>query len=174
MSAPKKTGFTLVELLVVIAIIAVLSVIGITVFSGIQKNARDARRRADIDAIAKAFEIKYNNIGAYEDLTPEVNQDLFASKQFPKDPQGENYTIVKNPTTGGFRICAALQDNPACSSPSQNCICKSSLQAEGPPISGITADTSQPVTNPDAVGFTSTPTTITDDNQLSSFWNQGD
>ena len=37
-------GFTLVELLVVVAIIAVLSVIGITIFTGVQKNARDARR----------------------------------------------------------------------------------------------------------------------------------
>ncbi len=54
----KKSGFTLVELLVVISIIAILSVVGITLFSGVQKNARDARRRGDIDAIAVALESK--------------------------------------------------------------------------------------------------------------------
>jgi len=145
----KKSGFTLVELLIVIAIIAVLSIIGITIYSGIQKNARDSRRKADIDAITKAFEVKYNSTGTYGDLNPSLdeNKQLFASKQFPKDPQGADYTIIKNPTTGGYRICSILEGNsqPACSAPSATCICKSSLEAEAPPASGGTA-----VTNPDA------------------------
>lgn len=53
----KSNGFTLIELLVVISIIAILSVIGMAVFSSVQKSARDARRRMDIEAIAKAFEM---------------------------------------------------------------------------------------------------------------------
>ena len=56
----RKSGFTLIELLVVISIIAVLSVIGMVVFSGVQKGARDAKRRGDVDAIAKALELHYN------------------------------------------------------------------------------------------------------------------
>lgn len=52
----KNKGFTLVELLVVVSIIAILSVIGLTIFTSAQKNARDARRKADIDAIANAIE----------------------------------------------------------------------------------------------------------------------
>lgn len=74
-------GFTLVELLVVITIIAILSVIGITVFSGVQKNARDARRRGDIDALAKAAELNYS--GVYY-LFPDGS--AFASGTVPKDP----------------------------------------------------------------------------------------
>lgn len=49
-------GFTLIELMVVISIIAVLSVIGITVYSGVQKSTRDAKRRADLHAIQLALE----------------------------------------------------------------------------------------------------------------------
>lgn len=49
-------GFTLVELLVVVAIIAILSVIGLTIFTSAQSNARDARRKSDIEAIANALE----------------------------------------------------------------------------------------------------------------------
>lgn len=74
-------GFTLIELLVVISIIAILSVIGITVFTGVQKGARDAKVKSDIQAYAKAFELKYNN-GTY---TAPVASD-FGSGDFPVDP----------------------------------------------------------------------------------------
>ena len=51
-----RSGFTLIELLVVISIIAVLAVIAAVIFSGVQSRARDAKRRADVTAIAKAYE----------------------------------------------------------------------------------------------------------------------
>lgn len=53
----KKRGFTLIELLVVVGIISILSVIGISVYGGARYRANDARRRLDIDAIAKALEV---------------------------------------------------------------------------------------------------------------------
>lgn len=133
-------GFTLVELLVVVAIIAILSVIGIAVFTGIQKSARDSKRRGDIEAITKAYEVKYNNTGTYRDLTPTLqeNQELFASKQFPKDPKGGDYAIIQNPTSSGFRICATLEDNTS--------FCKGSIQAEPPPLTGGTSENFKVIT----------------------------
>lgn len=56
-------GFTLIELLVVISIIAILSIIGITVFTTVQKNARDVRRKSDLNAIMQAFAQYVTNNG---------------------------------------------------------------------------------------------------------------
>ncbi len=86
-------GFTLIELLVVISIIAILSVIGITVFSGVQKSARDATRRSDIDAIAKAMEVHYGEDTAHRAQGPYtyLRNSWFASGTIPKDPlSGQN------------------------------------------------------------------------------------
>ncbi len=90
----KQSGFTLVELLVVISIIAILSVIGITVFSGVQKSARDARRRADIDSITKALEVNIDPAGKYGPLKDE----FFASGKMPSDPIGPANGICGNQT----------------------------------------------------------------------------
>ena len=76
-----QKGFTLVELLVVIAIIAILAVVGVTIFSGTQKNARDARRRADIDAIAAALESSKGTAANY----PNLGTTMFASGAIPDD-----------------------------------------------------------------------------------------
>lgn len=90
MSAQKKLalseqseskGFTLVELMVVITIIAILSVIGVTVFSGVQKNARDTVRRGDINALATALELNYSN-----STYTFPNGSAFGSGSVPKDP----------------------------------------------------------------------------------------
>lgn len=92
-----RSGFTLIELMVVVAIIAVLSVIGLTLFAGIQNKARNDRRRADIDAIAKALEVNKTPPGYV----------VLAGSQFTNgaipaiDPQGypycANYTVDAQP-----------------------------------------------------------------------------
>jgi prepilin-type N-terminal cleavage/methylation domain-containing protein len=58
-------GFTLIELMVVVAIIGILMSAGILSFTQAQRASRDSRRRADVDAIAKAFEQYYQNNGEY-------------------------------------------------------------------------------------------------------------
>ncbi len=94
---PAQKGFTLIELMVVITIIAILSMIGVTAFSGVQKNARDAKRRGDIDAIATAFEINYSG-GTY--ILP--SNSAFASGSAPKDPLDgqDNCTSIANGPNG--------------------------------------------------------------------------
>jgi prepilin-type N-terminal cleavage/methylation domain-containing protein len=52
-----KKGFTLIELLVTIAIIAIISVVAVALFGNIQANARDGKRKAELESIANALEV---------------------------------------------------------------------------------------------------------------------
>ena len=50
------SGFTLLELMIVITVISILAIIGFSVFTNIQKTARDGVRRAEITSLAKSIE----------------------------------------------------------------------------------------------------------------------
>ena len=112
----KAKGFTLIELLVVISIIAFLSVAGMAAFSGAQKTARDGRRRADLDAIAKALESNYNavlgtypNNGAFTDTNYGT---YFVSGKVPVDPVNSSpqvYTVIFLNSYKGFSVCVTLE-----------------------------------------------------------------
>lgn len=80
-------GFTLIELMVAISIVAILATVGVVLFSNAQKNARDGKRRADIDAISRALEVHYQDATfcpTYTYCAP--NSSWFAENSVPKDP----------------------------------------------------------------------------------------
>lgn len=94
-----RSGFTLIELLVVIAIIAILATIGAVIFSGVQGRARDGRRQADVQAIAKALEA---NKVATTTVYPSLNSAWFAGGAIPVDPSATGSFCIgwNNSTTG--------------------------------------------------------------------------
>lgn len=94
-------GFTLIELLVVIAIIAILSMVGIAVFQGQQKSARDARRKADVAVIAQAMEAQKT---AGSTAYPLLAVTSFASGLIPVDPASTN-VAPDNACPGVCKYC---------------------------------------------------------------------
>lgn len=103
----KQSGFTLVELMVAVAIIALLAVIGFTFFSAAQKNARDAERRSEVIAIAKAIESAQDPA-----LNNYVYNPTVALRDFPgrttalpvfEDPQNQPPVLNTKP-----RYCIAV------------------------------------------------------------------
>lgn len=100
-------GFTLIELMVAIAIVAVLATIGFSLFQNTQAQARDARRKQDIDAISSALEQKFNpTAGVY---TAAVAAD-FASSAIPLDPLNTSpYTYSTAGLPSAYTVCARLE-----------------------------------------------------------------
>lgn len=123
-----NNGFTLVELIVVIAIIAILASIGASIYTGARKNAQDARKKADVQAIAKAYETTYKTGTGYRPITG----DDFATHTIPEPPDEGGYTGFINTTSPGYRVCAALSNSPTptCNAPSDSCFCIDSQQGE--------------------------------------------
>lgn len=105
-----KSGFTLVELLVVIAIIAVLTVVGFTIFSGVQSKARDSKRVQDIIAMANAMEVNYRTGTGY---TTALSTAWFNDLVIPSNigPGGTPYATAYNLSTTTFTFCAQLENS---------------------------------------------------------------
>lgn len=138
----KKSGFTLIELLVVISIISILSMVGFVSYQNVRTKALDAKRRADIDAIKKAYEENYNpsangGQGGYKPL----QDSMFASGKIPTPPEGGSYMSFVGPgstdgsnslpgqninTNTAYKVCATLSDNTSNTSSS----CATSTQGD--------------------------------------------
>lgn len=129
----KKKGFSLIELLVVVTILAILFTIGIAAFRNVSGNARDAKRKADVEAIAKALESQFNpETGQYP--APPLNANYFTSGSVPQKPEGGNYDTVWNTDNTGFQACAPLEVAPSgtvCPATDPTyCYCKKSSQGK--------------------------------------------
>lgn len=140
-------GFTLIELLVVISIIGILISLSVFGLQGARTSSRDAKRKADLEAIRSGLEIykadcnQYPPLGTTNgslqlpDSTSLVGLPSVAGctgnsyiSNMPKDPiPTQKYDYKENPTTHAtYRLCAALERAPVpATDPSQlvNCTC---------------------------------------------------
>lgn len=100
----KNKGFTLVELLVVVSIIAILSVIGLAVYTNVQKNTRDGIRRVEINNLAKSIEsTKDPTATNYTYTLANYNSDYPTNK--PRDP-------LKSATSPQYCVASSAVADP--------------------------------------------------------------
>ncbi len=111
-SVNNPQGFTLIELLIVVSIVAILSVVAIALFSNVQADARDAKRKAELSAISNVLEVNKKSTGYQPIFYTEFGGNSFPGGTSPnqtnaQDPQNYAYCIaassgVTNPAASEF------------------------------------------------------------------------
>jgi len=126
-TSPRKLfGFTLLELLVVMAIIGILAAIGIASYGTVQSKARDARRKSDLENVARALEMYYNDNGVYPSGNVDGQivvgvtefqwgEDTFSNAgatYMEKLPKDDRFGYFYQPTSDhkGYRLFARLEN----------------------------------------------------------------
>ncbi len=104
----KQKGFTLVELMVAISIVAVLVTIGFSLFQTTQATARDAKRRADMDAVSSSLETHFD---ATTGIYAVMDTTWFSDKVIPVDPLNSGDYIYSVPAAAAatYTACARLE-----------------------------------------------------------------
>lgn len=128
-------GFTLIELLIVIAVIGVLIAVGIQTFSGAQQRARDAKRRADLDSIAKAVQFYKNDNGAAPAALPAGGTAWLPYMNLvPQDP------LTGQTKCGGLVCNYTYTTNMWCNPPFAGPNCSSNVTNIYTPLESCTND----------------------------------
>lgn len=109
----KNKGFTFVELLVVITIIAVVFAAGVVSYTSISKNSRDARRKADIEAIRQTVEMCRSITGVYPasiypNITCGSNEMM---KDTPEDPKITSTQYTYTRVGSGYTLSTSSMEN---------------------------------------------------------------
>lgn len=126
------TGLTLIELLVVMVILGILATVGFGQYKTSQIKARDAQRKGDLDNIARALEMYYNDHESYPtsnnglmqvdtngDGTPEpINWgdqfstvDVIYMKKLPEDPVSDyDYCYESDAEGTYFKLYGKLEN----------------------------------------------------------------
>ena len=118
-----KPGFTLIEVLVAATIIALLTSIGVVSYQAANRQARDAKRKADLEQIRAALEMyKTDHAGNYP-LGDCVNvNSLGLNSYLPSDvtppKSGETYFYKVSADMKNYCVSANLETTPV---PASSC-----------------------------------------------------
>jgi len=115
-----QSGFSLIELLVVATIIIILMTIGMVSYRQSSRNARNAKRKSDLESVRQALVLYRNDTDGYPDpiatddtnaafeemLTTIVDYISFSSLVDPKSP---TYDYTYGSDGADFELCATLE-----------------------------------------------------------------
>lgn len=135
-------GFTLIELMIVVAIIAILSTIGLTVYSGIQRGARDSKRQTDIQELQKALEQYYAINRTFPPNLSTLGATYFSSGAIPSDPLSSSapYAYTHCSTNERYALCTGAGAMETCNGTTRpNCNATAAGNGCGPFTAGTTA-----------------------------------
>ena len=125
----KNNGFTLLELLIAIAIIAILTSLSLVALGGAREQARDGRRKSDLETIRSALELykadcnQYPAAGAFPAVgsalsgTCSGGTNTYLQKR-PGDPSGTTFgsysyvPVLTGTSYTSYTLCARLEDPP--------------------------------------------------------------
>ena len=131
MKNKKQAAFTLVELIIAMAIIAILTGLTIRYFGTVQNKTRDSRRKQDIQAIASALEMYYNDFDHYPyaqgglmmgcgenaaeacqwgDVFQNTSNGTLYMAEIPKDPGGAQYFYLAAAQGENYQLFAFLEN----------------------------------------------------------------
>ncbi|MFH1959032.1 MAG: type II secretion system protein [Patescibacteria group bacterium] len=114
-----RTGFSLIELLVVTTIMIVLTTIGLVSYAQSTRNARNAKRKSDLEAVRQALVLYRNDEDLYPIAVGATNPNFLAmlvaiadyiSFDSIVDPKSPTYDYTYSSADGSlFELCATLE-----------------------------------------------------------------
>ena len=125
----KFRGFTFIEILVTVTIISLLTAVAVVTYSSFMKQARDAKRKADLGQISAALEMYRSNndtypVGSNWATTLNVlKSPVVYIQTLPTDPKNPTYIYYYSSTTGSdYTLGTHLEnDLTTCQSLSTQC-----------------------------------------------------
>jgi len=106
----KSEGFTLIEILVVATIIVLLTATAIVTYSVFLKQARDAKRKTDLEQIRAALEMYRSNNDTYP-ITglSQLTTPTIYIQTVPTDPKDSLYTYYYSATVSDYTLATHLE-----------------------------------------------------------------
>lgn len=109
-----KKSFTLIEILVVVTIIGLLTATAVVTYTAFLKQARDAKRKADLGQISAALEMYRSNNDTYPTTSlSQLTAPMIYIQAVPTDPKNPTYTYYYSGTASDYTLGSYLEGGGA-------------------------------------------------------------
>lgn len=115
----KSQGFTLIEILVVVTIIVLLTAAAVVSYTAFFKQARDAKRKTDLEQVRAALEIYRSNNDTYPvgigwASLSTLTSPVIYIQSLPSDPKNPTYSYYYSGSISDYTLGAYLESTSSC------------------------------------------------------------